>query len=109
MYHIGVGAYRPSIGTRKRTRAEAGLYGNLEQLQDPKFKGKRRHFNEGEVPEIIAFLEAMHAAKHPEKPKREKKRWTPKFVVQHSLEMKAFVVWLRYGTLRCEEIKRRED
>ena len=36
--------------TRKRTRAEAGLYGNLEQLQDPKFKGKRRHFNEGEVP-----------------------------------------------------------
>jgi hypothetical protein len=42
-------------------------------LQDPKFKRKRLHFKEGEVPEMIAFLEALHAAKHPEKPKREKK------------------------------------
>ena len=49
---------------------------------------------------MIAFLEALHAAKHPEKPKREKKRRTPKFMVQHSLEMKTFVVWLRYGTLK---------
>jgi hypothetical protein len=48
---------------------------------------------------MIAFLEALHAAKHPEKPKREKKRRIPKFMVHHSLEMKAFVVWLRYGTL----------
>ena len=34
-FHIGVGSYRASIGTRKRTRAEAGLIGNLEQVQDP--------------------------------------------------------------------------
>ena len=57
---------------------------------------------------MIAFLEALHEAKHPEKPKREKKRRIPKFMVYHSLEKKAFVVWLRYCTLRCEEIKRRE-
>ena len=69
-------------------------------MQDPKFKGKRRHFNEGEVPEIIAFLEALHAAKHPEKRKREKKWRMPKLMVHHSLEMKAFVVWLRYGSLK---------
>ena len=49
---------------------------------------------------MIAFLEALHAAKHPEKPKKEKKRRIPKFMVHHSLEMKAFVVWLRYGTLK---------
>ena len=49
---------------------------------------------------MIAFLEALHEAKHPEKPKREKKQWTPKFVVQHSLEMKAFVVCLSYGKLK---------
>ena len=53
---------------------------------------------------MIAFLEALHAAKHPEKPKREKKRKIPKFMVNHSLEMKAFVVWLRYGTL-SEEVR----
>ena len=48
---------------------------------------------------MIAFLEALHAAKHPEKQKKEKKRRTPKFMVYHSLEMKGFVVWLRYCTL----------
>jgi len=53
---------------------------------------------------MIAFLEALHAAKHPEKPKKEKKRRTPKFMVYHSLEMKVFVVWLRYGTL-SEEVQ----
>ena len=53
---------------------------------------------------MIAFLEALHAAKHPEKPKKEKKRRTPKFMVYHSLEMKALVVWLRYGTL-SEEVQ----
>ena len=53
---------------------------------------------------MIAFLEALHAAKHPEKPKKEKKRRVPKFMVYHSLEMKAFVVWLRYGTL-SEEVQ----
>ena len=36
---------------------------------------------------MIAFLEALHAAKHPEKPKREKKRRTPNFKLYHSLEM----------------------
>ena len=34
-YHIGLGAYRDSIGTRKRTRTEAGLVGYLEEVQDP--------------------------------------------------------------------------
>jgi len=53
---------------------------------------------------MIAFLEALHAAKHPEKPKKEKKRRVPKFMVYHTLEMKAFVVWLRYGTL-SEEVQ----
>ena len=53
---------------------------------------------------MIAFLEALHEAKHPDKPKKEKKRRAPKFMVYHSLEMKAFVVWLRYGTL-SEEVQ----
>ena len=48
---------------------------------------------------MIAFLETLHASKHPDNPKRQKKRRIPKFMVHHSLEMKAFVVWLRYGTL----------
>ena len=48
---------------------------------------------------MIAFLEALHASKHPENPKRPEKRRIPKFKVYHSLEMKAFVIWLRYGTL----------
>ena len=53
---------------------------------------------------MIAFLEALHEAKHPDKPKREKKRRAPKIMFYHSLEMKAFVVWLRYGTL-SEEVQ----
>ena len=51
---------------------------------------------------MIAFLEALHASKHLDNPKRPTKRRTPKFMVHHSLEMKAFVVWLRYGTLSKE-------
>ena len=53
---------------------------------------------------MIAFLEALHAAKHPDNPKKGKKRRAPKFKVYHSLEMKAFVVWLRYGSL-SEEVR----
>lgn len=53
---------------------------------------------------MIAFLEALHASKHPDNPKRQMKRRIPKFKVYHTLEMKAFVVWLRYGTL-SEEIE----
>ena len=53
---------------------------------------------------MIAFLEALHATKHPEKPRREKKQRAPKFKVYHSLEKKAFVVWLSYGTL-SEEVR----
>jgi hypothetical protein len=41
---------------------------------------------------MIAFLEALHASKHLDNPKRPTKRRTPKFMVHHSLEMKAFVV-----------------
>ena len=53
---------------------------------------------------MIAFLEALHAAKHPDNPKKDIKRRAPKFKVYHSLEMKAFVVWLRYGSL-TEEVE----
>ena len=53
---------------------------------------------------MIAFLEALHAAKHPDIPKKDKKRRELKFKVYHSLEMKAFVVWLRYGSL-SEEVR----
>ena len=58
---------------------------------------------------MIAFLEALHATKHPEKPRREKKQRAPKFKVYHSLEKKAFLVWLRYGTLKMgrDQEKRR--
>ena len=48
---------------------------------------------------MIAFLEALHASKHPDNPKRPIKRRRSILMVHHSLEMKAFVVWLRYGTL----------
>ena len=51
---------------------------------------------------MIAFLEALHASKHPDNPKRQTKQRIPKFKVYHSLEMKAFVIWLRYGTLSEE-------
>ena len=48
---------------------------------------------------MIAFLEALHVAKHPDNPKKDKKWRASKFKVYHSLEMKAFVVRLRYGSL----------
>lgn len=51
---------------------------------------------------MIAFLEALHAAKHPATEKKAKKWKGPKFKVHHTLEMKAFVVWLRFGSLSEE-------
>ena len=53
------------MSTRKRTREDAGLIGNLEQVPDALKESKKRRVNE-EVPQMIAFLEALHAARHPE-------------------------------------------
>ena len=88
------------MSTRKRTREDAGLVGNLEQVPEALRESKKRRVNE-EVPQMIAFLEALHVAKHPDIKKRKKKENIKNY---HSLEMKAFVVWLRYGSLAevCE-------
>lgn len=52
---------------------------------------------------MIEFLEALRAAKHPENPKkRNPKQRRPAFKVFHTVEMKAFVVWLRFGSLTAE-------
>ena len=91
------------MSTRKRTREDAGLVGNLEQVPEALRESKKRRVNE-EVPQMIAFLEALHVAKHPDIKKRKKKENRMVFKNYHSLEMKAFVVWLRYGSLAevCE-------
>ena len=90
------------MSTRKRTREDAGLVGNLEQVSEAQRETKKRRINE-EVPQIIAFLEALRAANHPENPKkRNPKQRRPAFKVLHTVEMKAFVVWLRFGSLTAE-------
>ena len=89
------------MSTRKRTRVEAGLVGNLEELKGGENKSKRRLLNVDEK-QLTDFLQQLHDEKYPKKPKRIRKQLFPKFMVSHRVETRMYVVYLRFGSLTEE-------
>jgi len=74
------------------------LCGNLEEIKDAGNKSKRRHLNVDEN-ELTNFLESLHSQKYPKSEKKPTKMFRPVFMVNHRLEARMYVVWLRYGSL----------
>ena len=89
------------MSTRKRTREEAGLLGNLEEIKEGGNKSKRRQLNVDEH-QLTEFLEQLHQQKYPKKEKKCKKVKMPRFMVNHRTEARMFVVFLRFGSLTQE-------
>lgn len=48
---------------------------------------------------MIQFLEELRKAKHPEKEKKQQKERRPILKNYYNLDIKAYVVFLRYGSL----------
>ena len=73
----------------------------MEEEKSGANESKRRKLNK-EVTPVLEYLTKLHAAKYPEKPKKAKKGKGPKFQVNHSFETRAYVIWLRYGSITQE-------
>ena len=98
---IGPGAYRGGINTRKRTREEAGVTKYIEEEKSGADDSKRRKLNK-DVGPVLEYLKQLHDAKYPEKPKKPRKVSGPKFMMNHSYETRAYVLWLRFGSIHEE-------
>ena len=51
---------------------------------------------------VLDYLKDLHEKKYPEKPKRQRRMKGPVFIMNHSLETRSFVIWLRYGSTTKE-------
>ena len=80
--------------SRKRKLADTDLVPAEQMNQNPT---KRRETTVGMV---IDFLEELRRAKHPEKEKKkEAKPWHPNLRQKVTMDFKAYVVYLRHGSL----------
>ena len=80
--------------SRKRKLADTDLQPAEELNPNP---SKRR---EATVGMMIGFLEELRRIMHPEKVvQKEVKSWKPKLQHDHHNDVKAYVVFLRYGSL----------
>jgi hypothetical protein len=73
----------------------------MEESKTGQVGFKRRQLNSDITP-VLEFLKELHARKYPEVPKKERKVKGPKFVMNHSYETRAFVIWLRFGSIHEE-------
>ena len=73
----------------------------IEEEKSGATDSKRRQLNKDVAP-VMEFLKQLHASKYPDKPKKERKVKGPKFMVNHSYETRAYVIWLRYGSIHQE-------
>jgi hypothetical protein len=57
-----------------------------------------------DVSQVVEFLQALHDSKHPQKPpvERQTKFKGPIYKYNHQPKIRAFVIWLRFGSIHEE-------